>query len=174
MAVGCFAVFFRTLKQRAAEDQGGQSGIHWRERRAFRGYFLQILRHFSRHYAVIDVDRDVPFLALLESTLWRFAAGILEVAVRLHSTGRHGSDQGLSYLEPERVRTSLERDLGTFWPGRQSQSARKPLRLPTVEEANDPGMFIDLDGLTAVKRWEAPPPPVDWSQFGISPPETDR
>lgn len=177
MAVGCLAVFLKTLIQRPPDckEKATQPPIRWRERRAFRGYFLQILLHFSEHYEVSQGADSVSLLSLLEETLSRFANAILDVAVRIDGMQvdeETAQEVDLDYVEPERVRASLEYDLDMFWPGRQWSQERKLLRLPTAEQAKVPRQFIDLDGKVFKPLAPSTGPVVDWSQFGISPPDT--
>lgn len=115
-------------------------------------------------------------LDFLEHSLWRFAAAILDVAVRLHGVEVEeatAQEKNLAYLEPERVRASLERDLDAFWPGRKWDAERQPLMVPTLESAKDPGPFVDYQGLELTDLGEATGPAVDWAQFGISVSETE-
>lgn len=171
LAVGCVAVFLRTLKQRDPECAPPNPPIDWKERRAYRGYFLQIMLHFSQKYAVFAGPSGVPLLTLLEETLHRFATRVLEVAVRVHNMPIDedvAQEKDLRHLEPRHVLTSLERDLDAFWPGRQWTEGRDALRMPTEEEANIPARFIDLEELEVLDLRGASGPAVDWAQFGIS------
>lgn len=177
MAVGCLAVFCRTLGQRTPrtvdpqdQERHRQAIIHTAERRAFRAYFLRILHYFSLTHAVFEGGSGVPLLSLLENVLHRFATSILEIAVRIEKLPvdtENSQDIDLSHIEPPRVLASLERDLDIFWPGRHWGELRQPLELPTEAASNVPRLIVDLGGLKIQALKQATGPEVDWTEFGV-------
>lgn len=183
MAVGMLAVFLRTLSKRSGRlvKLADAGWIDSDERKAFRGYFLHILRFTSLHFTITVSDGrgEIDVRVLLQSVVKTFMERVMEVSKRLDGIAVHPKEakaRGMTHVQPAAVRNSLRNDLFTFWPRRKwkdpkSMADSKPKGQKAskayFEHLEVARPFIDVSGYTIRRRSKQEGQKMDWTEFGI-------
>lgn len=167
------AVFLRTLSKRShpRPTSIAEGEIKFRERSAFRGYFLRILGILSVKCQISDDDGVVDVVELLGRVVRNFGRCVAQMAVNLTQVdvAQHEAQElNLGHLQPSAVVTSLNRDLHVFWPDRRwKEEEGNCIQIPSAEDAAESRLFIDMTAYNVEYLGNIIGPAVDWTQFGV-------